>query len=413
MNSMWSDRKYVNTFINILLFLTGINFLHYGQLMLPIICLILFIDQGFKLSIKNYKTFIILCVFGVAFFCFSFKEGLYSVMGLFLPMAYYIGSNLRTENKENIRKLIYIIAYGMACHMILNFILEIMFWHDNLSYLFNKPSHYDVWLFRIIWPGTPEWRPDPGIFTNLWFSKIRVTATSINYIMIASCIYYLLFKEDNKKYKYTGIILFIISSVYCLALGRRTTVFILAIALLLSIVYDFSLNKTNDSYRLIVKKVLIFIGIVLAVFVVLYLFNVFNLREIINNLSIVKRFLLRGLKTERLEIFIKSIQLAPKYPFGGRKISDLIGYSIHDLWGDIYDFAGIVPYLLMLYYSIGVLLCMIKVFRNNRYDKNMILFIVWFAVCSIMMFIEPVMTGASIYLICFVIIVSAITTAYN
>ena len=69
-------------------------------------------------------TFIVLCLFAVSFYAFSYKMGFYSVMGFTLPMAYYIGSNIKDPSEENIKKIIYLFAISMGIHVILNSIIE-------------------------------------------------------------------------------------------------------------------------------------------------------------------------------------------------------------------------------------------------------------------------------------------------
>ena len=60
---MWSNNKKVDALVNILIFLVTINFFHYGQFILPVICLILFIDKKFKFKVNNIKLFVLLCLF--------------------------------------------------------------------------------------------------------------------------------------------------------------------------------------------------------------------------------------------------------------------------------------------------------------------------------------------------------------
>ncbi|MBQ2582778.1 MAG: hypothetical protein II577_02635, partial [Erysipelotrichaceae bacterium] len=95
MERIWSENKVINLAVNVLLFLIGINFLHYGQLILPVICLLLFIDNKLQFKVNSPMTFIVLCLFAISFYAFSYKMGFYSVMGFTLPMAYYIGSNIK------------------------------------------------------------------------------------------------------------------------------------------------------------------------------------------------------------------------------------------------------------------------------------------------------------------------------
>ena len=406
MNSMWSDRKYVNIIINVLLFLTGINFLHYGQLILPVICLILFIDNKFRIKVNDLKVFILLCLFAIAFFAFSYQMGFYSVMGFCLPMAYYIGSNIRNDDQKNIKKLIYIIAFGMACHMVCNFLLEILFWHDRLYYLFGKVTHYDIWLFDVIPPA--ERSQDGGLFSSILFTRVKTTGTSLNYIMLAAISYYLFKYETDKKTKYIGIILFILSTIYCLALGRRTSFIVLAISLLLSFFLD-NTGKEKHINKKTIQALLMF-SLFVAIIIVLAVFNVFGLRDLLMKFAIFNKIINQGFKTNRLEILFKSIAVAPKYLFGGRKMSAEVGDFVHDLWGDIYDYAGIIPYILMLVYSFNLLKDMIALYRNPNVEKEYrILYSVWFVCCAVIMFIEPVMTGASLFLICVILIATAIT----
>ncbi|MBR4422507.1 MAG: hypothetical protein IKS69_08235, partial [Erysipelotrichaceae bacterium] len=123
MNRIWSDNKYIDIIINVLLFLTGINFLHYGQLILPIICFILFIDRKLVFKVNSPLTFIVLCLFAVSFYAFS-KKDFYCVMGFTCPMAYYIGSNILYPTEKNLKKIIYLLALSMGFHVILSAIYE-------------------------------------------------------------------------------------------------------------------------------------------------------------------------------------------------------------------------------------------------------------------------------------------------
>ena len=125
MTNIWSNNKYIEILINIMLFLLGINFMHLGQLFLPLICLLLFIDRKFKFKVNNIKIFIILCLFSISFFIFSYKLGFYAVMGFTLPMAYYIGSNMNEVSQKNVKYVIYILALSMATYLLLNFAFEL------------------------------------------------------------------------------------------------------------------------------------------------------------------------------------------------------------------------------------------------------------------------------------------------
>ena len=379
---MWSDKKYVDYLVNILLFAVAINLFHYGQFILPVICLILFVDHHFRIRVKNTKIFVILCLFALSFFLFSYRLGIYSVMGFCIPMAYYIGGNLKDNCEENIRKLIYLLAFGMAVLLVLDCCYELSYWYNDLSYMFNKPSHYDFWL-RV---------------------RVRTTITAANYYLLSSCIYYLIRFEENKKTKWTGIVLFLFSTFYCIALGRRSSFLILFISLLFSFTYDllFIRKKLDPKY------LLYGCGAFLIV-VSLLVYNLFGIRDGISQIALVQRFIKKGLFTERFEILKKSLPLFSKYLWGGQQISSQTGALVHDLWGDIYDYSGIIPALCMLIYSLHVLKTMYSYAgRKKTRSSFSMLVLSWFVTCSIIFFLEPIMSGSSIYLIIYIMIAASL-----
>ncbi|MBO4920039.1 MAG: hypothetical protein J5365_07780 [Erysipelotrichaceae bacterium] len=384
---MWSDKKYVNFMINILLFATAVNLFHYGQFFLPVICLILFVDHHFRIRVKNVKVFVVLCLFALSFFLFSYKLGLYSVMGFSVPMAYYIGGNLKEDSEENVRKLIYLLAFGMAALLVLDCCYELSYWYNDLSYMFNKPSHYDFWL-RV---------------------RVRTTIIAANYYLISSCIYYLARFEENRKKKWLGIALFLFSTFYCVALGRRSSFLILFISLLFSFTYDLLfIRKKIDA------KYLIYGCIAIAAVVLVLALDLFGIGEKISQIGLIQRFMKKGLFTERFEILKKSLPLFGKYLWGGQQISTRTGALIHDLWGDIYDYSGIIPAVCMLVYSFHVLKTMYGYTGRKRTRTPFSMLVLsWFITCSIIFFLEPIMSGSSIYLIVYVMIAASLDPRQN
>ena len=95
----------------------------------------------------------------------------------------------------------------------------------------------------------------------------------------------------------------------------------------------------------------------------------------------------------------------PQYPFGGQHISQILGEQVHDLWIDIYDYAGIVTCLLMVVYSIMYAKSIYDLYKNKNVDNDLKLLMVGVYICIILqMIFEPVMTGASLFLIVSIII---------
>ena len=402
MTNMWSDKKYINVIINVLLFLMGINFMHIGQLFLPIICLILFIENKFRLKINNYFIFIVLCLFALTFCIFSYKLGFYCFIGFCLPMAYYIGCNLNT-NEDNIKKLIYIIAFGMASHLVLDFIFESFLFDFDFQRIFGKVSHYDIWIsINTLLKGDE-------LYQN---GRIKTTVLSLNYMLILACFFYLFVFENNKKFKISGILLFILSSIYCLALGRRTTFLLFIIVLFVSLIYYFIYIK-KINIKNFIKYILMLLFIFFLSIVVIYL-NLFDIRTYLSRITLFAKIFRQGFDSGRITIFINSIKYYTKYLWGGQKISENLGSLIHNMWGDIYDYAGIIPFILILIYTISSIKVGVKFIKNKSISTSFKLVIINLYICSFMvMLLEPLLSAFSLLLIVIVLLISSFDTYNN
>lgn len=384
MSNIWSDNRKLEIAINILLFLVAINFLHYGQLLLPFICLLLFIDNKYKFNVKNKAIFILLCLFGLAFFAFSYKLGFYSVMGFCMPMSYYIGTNIKNPSKENIKKLIYLLAYGMIAHIFLNIVCSYMMLGDKI---FLNQGHYDVWTK----------------------TKLAATAIAVNYVFLIGCMYYNIFYEKNKKLKTVTCAFFIIAIIYNLFLGRRTPIFILLISFVLSGFVDIVIYRKSKRLLRIASIVLLSILFfsVLLCFAYTYLANQ-EIKDRIIALVLVKKFINEGLSSGRLEILIDTIKLMPLHLWGGEEISTIIGIRPHDLLTDIYNYAGIIPFVIMMICSTYGIITVYKTIKENNDIEFKLLLIPLFTAILLQMMLEPVMTGSSLFLINVIILISSL-----
>ena len=386
MNEMWSENRYLNLVINILLFLAGINFLHLGQLILPVICFLLFIENRFQFKVNSPRTFIVLCLFGVSFYAFSHQLGFYSVMGFTLPMAYYIGSNIKDPSEEKIKKLIYLFAIAMASHVILNAVAELYL--HGIHGFFNSSTHYDFWTR----------------------DKIANTQTAVNADILIGCIYYLLFHEKNRKWKNFCLIVFVLNMFYLLVIGRRTPVILLFLSLILAFIYEAFVLKSVSEKRKRQFFSLLLIGIAcIACVILVYSFDLFHLRAVLDETHIVHKFKQGLLNDERFRLYFGSFRLMPKYPFGGQKISAELGEQIHDLWIDVYDYAGAITCGLIILYSVLAASVILRMYRNSIFSKDLKTFCFGVFVCIVtQMFVEPIMTGSSLFMLVTVIVIAVI-----
>lgn len=402
---MWSDRKYVNYIVDIMVYLMSVNFMQYGQIFLPLICLVLFIDNRFKLKVKNLKVFALLCVFGLSVFIFAHDVGIFSTVGFFFPLAYYVGLNIKGK-QENLVRLAYIISIGMLTHLLLDFIYELYLFDLDLSFLFGKVTHYDIWIYlrgKIL--------DNDFQFSD---SAMKTTVLSSYLVIPTSVLFYSVFHDGNGKFRKLFLCLYVIAFIYSIALARRTFIVIFIATLFCTLIYEFFFIKKN---RFDTKKELLFFGCVfgfVGLLTLSYFLNLFNVKNIMDNLTIIKRLKEKGLYTDRLDILLESIKLYPKYLWGGRKVSDSTGLLIHDFYGDIYDFAGVIPFVLIIIYSVLIATNLIKIFRKNGIDKKYLLLIANIFLCSILLLlVEPAISSTSIVILCLIITASSIETLFT
>jgi len=354
----------------VLLFLTAINFLHYGQLILPIICLIVFIDHKLRFEVNDPVVFILLCLFAVSFYAFSRKD-FYCVMGFTLPMAYYIGSNIRHPSKENVKKIIYLFAIAMGCHLLLDLLRDLIL--RGPEKVMHASTHYDIW-------------------TN---EKISSTLISVELDLLIGCFYYLLMHEKDKKIKLISIFLFIVGMGYCLIMGRRAPILMFFLAVFFGFLFD---KTVSEKQR---KIFFVSMGSLIAIFIVfaaIYSFDLFGLKAVLDHFYIFEK-VSRGLMDSRLGIYREAFKLLGKYPWGGQQISSSIGIQIHELWLDVYDYAGVITYLLLLGYTFFFVKGYYKGFTRSKGSSFTSLCASLFVCFTIQMFLEPVMTAASLFLL--------------
>ena len=90
--------------------------------------------------------------------------------------------------------------------------------------------------------------------------------------------------------------------------------------------------------------------VLIALFLLLYHFNAFGLQVLLEDFRIIQKLKLGILNDQRITLLVDTIKLLPKYLLGGQKISNELGVQVHHFWLDIYDYAGIVPTILILIY---------------------------------------------------------------
>lgn len=99
------------------------------------------------------------------------------------------------------------------------------------------------------------------------------------------------------------------------------------------------------------------------------------------------------------------IALMFDYPWGGRKVLSTVGFYAHELWLDVFDSAGIIPFVLIWIVTIQITFSNLKYILNKKVPiENRVLITGITATVTVQFFFEPVLTGCRALLFSYLLI---------
>lgn len=323
----------------------------------------------YNIKIKFEKEFIVLSIcFVFYFFIYSsyFPVGLESI-SLFLvgpSAAYFIGYHLISiYNKKNINLLL-VMGWGLFIHGML-----------NMMKYFERGMKG-----RIV----------PDIWTG---ASISATLQGTFFTIICSLLFYNLFINKRRLYKYISIIAIIFCIYSTIQTASRTILIIIGIIFILNLILYMYLNK--NKIISVLKMILCTLLIGLAVFLSIT-YNVFGIVDIYEKSPLYERVNSKQ-QTEldedpRLEMYQKVLNGMLEYPMGGDKIEG-VTYA-HNLWLDVSKKVGIIPFSLLLLYTIMTLITIIKTIRCKLIidSDKYIMFSIYMGL-TLNFMVEPILEG--------------------
>ena len=93
------------------------------------------------------------------------------------------------------------------------------------------------------------------------------------------------------------------------------------------------------------------------------------------------------------------------YPWGGRKVLSKVGFYAHELWLDVFDSAGIIPFVLIWIVTIQITFSNLKYILNKKVPiEKRVLITGITASVTVQFFFEPVLTGCRALLFSYLLI---------
>lgn len=397
---MLYEKRLPYKIICILLFLFSLNIFNQSSLLLTAtFILVVGVDRGCLYIPAKDNTFFALVVFSVAFFVFSAQNGVttgISAMGC--PMAYYLGARLGSEITDDVRQsearlntLTLVLVAGMTCHAVVNFIYELV----RFGGINSGGIHYDFFSFG---------------------ARTSATGAATYLTLFAGVIFYIVMASRKTWSRIAGLGLIVIAVAYDMVLGGRTFFALSGLATIASMLI-FLFGQKNALEKLRAWRKIIFVSVILivgAIFVYIryrqeitkifestYLFHRISYAKISESQDLFTFFK----STDRGDVRKQYIDLMFNYPFGGRKMLGEVGFYAHELWLDIFDSAGIVPFILIWIITLQITVCNIKyIFNRGVPIQNRILIVGITTSVTVQFFFEPVLTGCRTLLFSYFVI---------
>lgn len=390
---MLSEKSVTSRIIYLLLFLFSLNVFNQSSLILvAMFAFVVLYDKGKLYIPPNDNVFFILMLFSITFFLFSLQSDLNAgISAIGCPMAYYIGMRVQSDQLEiscaedQLRFLTLLLVVGMTGHAIVNFIYELI----RFGGINSGGIHYD--------------------FFSLG-AETSATGAATYLTLFAGVVFYLIIACDSALKWILGVVCIAIAFAYDMILGGRTFFALIGASFVLSMLIFICGQKDPIKQIKAIGKIIFVVLILIIVAMVVYnrygdtIAKMFQSTYLFHRISYANQSQSQDLfsffkSSDRGNVRNQYISLMFDYPWGGRKILEKIGLYAHELWLDIFDSAGIIPFIFMWIATLQITFGNIRYILNKEIPiRNRVLIVGITASVTIQFFFEPVLTGCRVLL---------------
>lgn len=320
----------------------------------------------------NAEFFLLMITFLLYTIFYSFNYGITLSVVLQWTVGvlamYGIGRQMGSEGTRKMIVLILVVALGMFLHGFINLI--------NHDFATQGRNPIDIWTG----------------------SYLAATQQNVFFTMGVALFFPALFVMRGKLIKILAVFLFAATILNSMATATRTGLLLPALSFL-TILIVFIAENRKTLHKL--KYVFLFLVAAFFVLLIVFIFNIFGIREKILNSPLFNRDESSGLDP-RFTYWYRTLAYMFQYPFGGAEFRQLCGNYAHNLWLDIIQNAGILVGLLYLAYTVMTFVNIVKLFKNKKVPVSL-RYILLSEYVSIMIncMIETILDGVPLMLLLF------------
>ena len=370
-----------------LLFLMSMNFFNEFPTLILIAFILILLKKHLQFTIKLDIIYFI--IFSVSLILFRSQHSasvVEIVKTLIYPICYIIGYNLISDfdslksQVHTFKTLVWILGLGAWFHFLFNFLIN-----RNSSVGRNAID---------IWTGLP----------------LSATGQVALCTIILGVAIVQLICSNTFKGRIAPIIILGVTFLYNLILAGRSILLMAAIVLIVVLIYHIRIKPFSRSTLSLIFSIL-FVTVIISV---MYGNNILNLRSIVEDSNLFKRFFDSSASSvdlsadSRFTVKLKYLKYLLVFPFGGSRIRATVGAHAHDLYLDTYDEAGIFAFLSITLIVIYFIRNNVRLLKSNHFTFETKAFILaLFVTLNIEFLIEPILAGMPWLLACFCIIYGA------
>lgn len=300
------------------------------------------------------------------------------ILYLIGPWAAYIMGHMymeRSTHPKQFMLFLTVLSSGMFLHGFLNIIAYI----DSEYFLLYDYTRQAV----------DFWRRE----------LVNVKTTEMLYIFATGMCMGVLFGSYKVRYKVLSAVVLLLSIVLTVFMANRALLIVIFILFLWRLYCIFK----NSRWSLIQKNVIFLSTLsIFGLLIIMISYNIGGLGDFFDSLKIVQRFTSEKELTrfEVWEIFFIDLQFI-EHPFGGGFLvqnSDW-GY-LHNMWLDVYNMVGFIPFLLLLILSLKIFISYLRfnrLMKKTGRENERIVFQSLIIACFLNMMIEPIMEANPYY----------------
>ena len=377
-NSKHLQGNFTSYTLELLLFLGAANFLnlfYYWIFIAFVFFLMFWRSDKVRINLDFLLLFLMSC--GIAAFSKTYQLQLTTIAGQFIyPICYLIGRNLSqtqsnthdefeyTVRQKRLIRYFVIISAGMFAHLMVNMVFNF---------------------------GSSVFRNTLDFWSGEVMSATGQAALACYPLGIIPVVFLIKTKPIHKAF---ALFAFCVIMVYNLMLAGRTILVMAGVVFFLTFLY--AMVQTGK-ISLLFKMLFLVSGLV-ALLIVAYQSNVFGFRDYIQETNLYERMFLMSNEvaygdTSRLDLKIMHLQNMGNNLLGGANSRIRFGYA-HDLLLDMYDEAGIVPFVFALIFMTSAVYKWVRCLASKRLQDSTKMFIVSLYTALFLEFcLEPIIIG--------------------